>query len=117
MKFDINSKNTGVVSTIVGIGIFLLSIVFSQGYSPESGFIRSLSNMEIVLIEGVYVEMAIEKNVNTNPLLPVTPIVIVPEHYEGRVTIPLKYPISFSIIVILLGIGIVIISRNNDRNL
>lgn len=37
-------------------------------------------------------------------------------HYEGRVAIPLKYPLSLSVLLILLGTGIVLLSKNKETN-
>lgn len=35
-------------------------------------------------------------------------------HYEGRVAIPLKYPLSLSVVLILVGTGIVLISKGKE---
>jgi len=33
------------------------------------------------------------------------------KEYEGRIAIPLKYPLSLSIVLILVGTGVVLLSK------
>ena len=108
MKHDwILKKNTGVISILSGIGFLLISFLFSSGYIPDLGLIGSFNNMEIVFVEGEYIETTYYGAYGEN--------VLSPSHYEGRFAIPLKYPITLSIVSILFGIGVVALSKNGDK--
>ncbi|NQU03884.1 MAG: hypothetical protein HQ589_07040 [Syntrophaceae bacterium] len=92
-------RNKGIITILVGVGILFISIFFSSGYHPKLNFIGNISRMEIVLVES--------KNISDPYATPV---------YVEGVAIPLKYPISFSVMLILLGTGIVLISKNKEMN-
>ena len=64
--------------------------------------------MEIVLNKGKYVYNK-GKYVSGIDLLSTG-------HYEGRVAIPIKYPLSLSVVLILLGTGIMLISKDKETS-
>ena len=89
-------RNKGIITILLGVGLLFISILFSSGYHPKRNFIGNIPRMKIVLDKGEYV-------LGTG---------LYSGHYEGRVAIPLKYPLSLSVVLILLGTGIVLISKN-----
>jgi len=92
-------RNKGIITILVGIGLLLISIFFSSGYSHKRDLINNIPQMEIVFVPGEYV--------------PDTAY----GHYEGRTSLPLKYPLSLSVVLILLGTGVVlIIPKNKETN-
>ena len=94
-------RNKGIITILVGIGVLLISIFFSSGSDPMFDFMGNISRMEIVLEEGKYVS-------GTG--------LYSSGHYEGRIAIPLKYPLSLSVLLILLGTGIVFLSKNKETS-
>jgi hypothetical protein len=84
-------KNKGVIAILVGIGLLFISIFFSSGSSSRYTFIGNISRMKIVLHRGTG------------------------RYHEGRVAVPLKYPLSLSVVLILLGTGIVLISKDKEK--
>lgn len=108
-------KHMGIITVLVGVGLLFISIFFSSGQlrfnisSKKGGYstgygnawhgtIEAETNFMIVLKEGKYVT---RQNKN---------------HYEGEVYIPLKYPLSLSVVLILFGTGLVLVSRNKETN-
>ncbi|MDY6821902.1 MAG: hypothetical protein SVN78_09820 [Deferribacterota bacterium] len=88
-------RNIGIITILVGVGLFFISIIFSTGYYGKSysiskPFIESIPDRYIVLKEGREVSFM---------------------HYEGGIAIPLKYPLSLSIVLILVGTGVVLLSK------
>jgi len=94
-------RNIGIITILVGVGLLFISIFFSSRYLPKLNFIGNISRMEIVLDKGEYVS-------STG--------LYSDGHYEGKVAIPLKYPLSLSVVLILLGTGIVLISKDKETN-
>lgn len=99
-------RNKGIVAILVGVGLLFISIFFSSGSHPRSTLLGNISRMEIVFDEGRYV-YAKGNYVSGIDLLSTG-------HYEGRVAIPLRYPLSLSVVLILLGTGIVLISKDKE---
>ena len=93
-------RNRGIITILVGVGLIFISIFFSSGSHPKRDFIGNISRMEIVLAKGEYVSGS----------------GLYSGHYRGRVAIPLKYPLSLSVVLILLGTGIVLLHNNKDTN-
>lgn len=90
-------RNKGIIAILVGVGLLFISIFFSSGSHPKLNFIGNISRMKIVLDKGNYVSGTGLYSTG---------------HYEGRIAIPLKYPLSLSVVLILLGTGIILISKN-----
>ena len=99
-------RNKGIITILFGIGLLLTSILFSSGSDPKFNLFENISRIEIVLKEGEYV-FDKGKFVSGIDLLSTG-------HYEGRVAIPLRYPLSFSVVLILIGTGIVWMTKNNE---
>ncbi len=87
------NRNKGIIVILVGVGLFFISFFFSSGSHPKLDLIGNISQMEIVFSEGKYISGTGIYSIG---------------HYEGRVAIPLKYPLSFSVVLILIGTGIVL---------
>ncbi len=135
-------RKYGIITILVGVGILFISIFFSSRYHPKLNFIGNISRMEIVLKERYYTSKKIAASDITGddwkkmritgedgydwediPLdewedLPMDGRVDIPSRVvrSKRVAIPLKYPLSLSVIFILLGTGLVLISKNKKTN-
>jgi len=95
------NRNKGIVVILVGVGLLFISFLFSSGSHPKQNLMSNISRMEIVLDKGKYVSGIGLYSTG---------------YYEGRVAIPLKYPLSLSVVLILLGTGIVLISKNKGTD-
>ncbi len=93
-------RNKGIITILVGVGLLFISIFFSSGSHPKRDFIGNISRMKIMLVKGEYISGAD----------------IYSGLYEGRVAIPLKYPLSLAVVLILIGTGIVLIPKNKETN-
>ena len=91
-------RNVGIIAILVGVGVIFISIFFSSEYNSRRDLIDNIYRMEIVLDEGRKTKKIGEG---------------VFERYkiEGKVAIPLKYPFSLSVLLILFGTGIVLLSK------
>lgn len=94
-------RNKGIITILAGIAVLFISIFFSSGSHPKSDLIGKISQLEIVLEEGEYVSGTGLFSIG---------------HYEGRISIPLKYPLSLSTLLILIGTGIVLLSKNKGTS-
>lgn len=99
------NKSTGIVSVLVGIGLTLVSILFSTGSHPNLSFFGNIPRMEIVLKEGRRIEAKQEYRHGMF-------VTVRPAYHEGRMAIPLKYALSLGIIVLLSGVGIIALSES-----
>ena len=134
-------RNMGIITILVGIGVIFISILFASGYRSYSDLITNIYNMEIELYEGrkTKIREAKEKYyyksketyeainsfrekkgkkdfkdyIESLQNVPKEKRVEYEEKYirKGRVAIPLKYPLSLSVLLILFGAGIVLLSK------
>ncbi len=106
-------KNMGIITILVGVGLLFISILFSSGSHPNRNFLGNISQMETVLAEGTYYSgsSAIYSERTQRLLLPSSP-----GGYAGRVAIPFKYSVSLSVLLILIGTGILLIAKNKNTN-
>jgi hypothetical protein len=112
-------RNMGIIIILVGVGILFISVFFSSGYHTGLNFIGNISQMEIVIDEGKYPETPAVEEESVTPEEEAPPVVeeeAVIEEVRERVAIPLKYPLSLSVVLILLGTGIILISKNKETN-
>jgi hypothetical protein len=92
-----------IIVISVGLVLILTTLVFSSGHDSRRTFLGNLQRMEIVIAEGEYVT---------------EPGKLFSGHYEGRTTIPTKYPFILSVIVASTGIVMLvteITSRKKDN--
>ena len=106
-------RDMGIVAILVGVGLLFISIFFSSGSQPKLNLLGNISRMKIVLNEGNYV-LDKGNNVSEKGNIFSGIDLLSTGHYEGRVAIPLKYPLSLSVMLILLGTGIVLISKGKE---
>jgi len=105
-------RKYGIITILVGVGILFISIFFSSGYHPSKKFIGNISRMEIVIKERYYTSKKIDAFLDGDITWDDIPKrVAIP-----KVAIPLKYPLSLSVIFILLGTGVILISKNKKPN-
>lgn len=93
-------RNVGIITILVGVGLLFHSILFSSEDDLKPGFRGEILQREIVLVEGKFVA-DIEDPPNYG-------------YYEGKVAIKLKYMLSLSAVLVLLGTGVVLLSNNKD---
>ena len=105
---DTMKRNKGIIAILVGVGLLFISIFFSSGSHPKLNLLGNISRMEIVLDKGNYV---FDKGNYVSGI-----DLLSTGHYEGRVAIPLKYPLSLSVVLILLGTGIALISKDKETS-
>lgn len=109
-------KNKGIISILVGIGLLFISIFFSSGYQPDEDLIVNIYIMEIVLAKGNYVYDKGHSVSDKGHSVSEIDLFFPPGHYEGRVAIPMRYPLSLSVVLILFGTGIVLISKDKETS-
>ena len=85
-------RDNGILVILVGVGLLFISIFFSSGNFAKDG----MSNMEMTLVKGGWVGYL--------------------WHNEGSVAVPLKYPLSLSVVLILVGAWIVLKCKNKKTD-
>lgn len=53
-------RNTGIILSLLGVGIWGISLCFTTGYQPGRGFLGSLPYMEVLVRPGKIVKLADE---------------------------------------------------------
>lgn len=114
------SRSAGIIYILIGTGLLAVSIIFSS-QSAASG---SVMNLEIVILEGRYVPEKVEYQQMPEGLTGLAATyererlrqVVSPAHTEGRLVIPTKYPMSISIVFVLLGAGILALGKSPAAN-
>ena len=116
-------KNNGIITILVGIGILFMSFIFSSGYDSKIGLIGSIPVMDVVLKKGELVSDSPKDEVkrrfpnqHNEELEDIFQEYVPNQHYEGRVTVPLKYSLSLSVLFILLGTGMVLLSTTKGNS-
>ena len=106
-----NKRNMGIIIILVGVGILFISIFFSSGYHSKRDFIGNMYRMEIVLDLGKWARFGSSKKgpISDEELFAELDAI---ESAVGKIAIPLKYLLTFSVVLILFGTGIVLISKN-----
>lgn len=107
------NKNFGIICLLTGIGFLTISLLFSQGGNPNLGMIYNISNLEVVLKEGVFIEAQRRYHPELGWGSELSKI---PAHYEGRVAFPLKFSLAFSVLLVLIGSGMIAISRQDSKS-
>jgi hypothetical protein len=130
---------------LIGIGLFLNSFFFSEGYSPQADLITNIRSMELVIYTGRIVtpdmdeiDEMISKGEITIPKVPdysvpgedaevafrrkqlieTTEKLLIAkklQRIEGKLLIPFKYLLSLSTIITLVGIGLILLSKNKNE--
>ncbi|MDD4052583.1 MAG: hypothetical protein PHR28_11890 [candidate division Zixibacteria bacterium] len=94
-------KNMGIITILAGIGILLLSIIFSSGYNSKEDFLGNILQMRIIVDRGEYVPGTVFEHGYVK---------------KKEIAIPLKYPLSFSVLLIIVGMGIKLTSKNEETS-
>lgn len=107
-KGDISMKLTkrhGVISVLVGTGVLFLSVLFSTGSNSQLTVVGNIEEMRIVIKGG---RSECIPNPAPNSL-------ICAGSYEiPEVSIPLRYMLSLSVVLILSGAGIIFTREGNS---
>jgi hypothetical protein len=128
-------NKTGVIITLIGIGLFFISIFASEGYSSRDSIMWNMYNMKVVIIDTqrlIYdkpptptpeAEDPIQKEkrrrlrelkgfgwLGDEPGLG-SGLGPSPRVVGRRVSMPLSFLLSLSTILILIGIGKIILSK------
>lgn len=91
-------RTKGITIILLGVGILCLSILFSTGYIPSQKLVGNISRMEIVFKQGEVENFGLYQKTG-----------------DGKVSVPLKYPLSVAIVLILLGTGMVTLSKEISK--
>ena len=108
------NRNFGIICLLTGIGFLTFSLLFSQGGNPNLGMIYNISKLEVVLKEGVFVEAQRRYHPEHGWGSELSKI---PAHYEGRVAFPLKFSLAFSVLLVLIGSGMMTISKQHSSSI
>ena len=100
-------RNVGIFMVLSGIGMLLVSIILSSGAHPKAGLLANFGRMVIVVDQGTWVP---------HDLHGVYPASTPRGHYEGSVESPSKYPISVSVVLILIGAGVLLTKQQIARD-
>jgi hypothetical protein len=121
-------SKTGIIITLIGLGLFLISIFASDGYDERRTIIGNMYSMEVVIYPGRLewgkeVEpvpkdepsgpqskekdavMAIDLKKLRERIESSSPRIV------GRISIPLPHLLSLSTIIALVGIGKILLSK------
>ena len=136
-------RNKGIITILVGFGLLFTSFIFSSGYSENRSFVGNIFQMEIVLDEGEdefdrelfkedigklvdYLYPDISPNDKASMIaysledagLRKTLMKEAKAKYieEHKIAIPLKYLLFLSVVLILVGTGVVFISKNKETD-
>lgn len=101
----------GVILSLSGVCFLLLGLIFSSGGSPSLSFIQNIDHRSIVLSEGEFVPE--EREYYPSPFGGTHSSVSKPSYVKGRVAIPLKYPLSISVLLILSGTGLIVLGKKD----
>ena len=101
----------GITSSLAGAGILLISLVLSTGGYSSLSFMQNINHREIVISEG---EVIPEKRSSYTGPFGSSSYVSEKSYVEGRIAIPLKYPLSLSVLLILSGLGLVLLGKKKN---
>ncbi len=104
-------RNMGIIIILVGIGIILVSIFFSSGYRYKRDFLYNIYRMEIVLDFGKWKSFFSSKKGQISNKELFAELDAIDKGEYGKIAIPLKYPLTFSVVLILIGTGILLLKR------
>jgi hypothetical protein len=107
-------KRIGVIVVLIGIGLFLISILFSEGsFYHQRSIIENIRSMEWVIYRGrpVYRKRIVLEGV---PLKKVEEVDIF-KGYRGKVVISLNLMVSLTIIITLVGAGMIIVNPSKQK--
>lgn len=99
----------GVISSLAGMGLLLISLTLSTGGYPSLSFIQNINHREIVVAEGEVVPE--KRSFHTGPFGGRSSYVSEESYVKGRMAVPLKYPLSLSVLLVLSGLGLVLLGK------
>ena len=104
----------GIIITLVGICVLLVSLPFIKGYDSEYSLLRNIGTMEIVLIDGQLVipNKIVGKSHSGYDLVEQD---YSATHYEGRLAIPYKAFLLCDMLTITLGVVIFLLSYESEK--
>jgi hypothetical protein len=127
-------RKIGIIITLIGIGLFVISILFSEGYDPRLNIIYNMYNMKIVICPGRVVDegprlSAEEWERRAQALNELAMGKLPKEHKKyldpgagsptykivGRWEIPLNHLLSLSTVITLVGVGIILLTKNKNE--
>lgn len=112
VKIGLTMRRSGIIITLIGIGLFLISIFLSEGYNPRGDIISNMYAMELVIDpgrndSGGFAVDSYQKD--KKGLTPMPPLL--DTRIEGRLSIPLTVLLSLSTMITLIGVGIILSSK------
>ena len=107
-------KRLGVLVVLIGVGLFFISILLSQGSSSQNrSMIDNIRSKEFVIYRGnpIYRKRIVLEG---NPLKKVEEIDIF-KGYRGKVAIPLDVMLPLAITAALAGAGMIIVNPQSKN--
>ena len=109
-------KRLGVLVVLIGVGLFFISILLSQGSSSQNrSMIDNIRSKEFVIYRGkpIYRKRIVLEG---NPLKKVEEIDIF-KGYRGKVAIPLDVMLPLAITAALAGAGMIIVNPQSKNRI
>jgi len=118
-------NKSGVIITLIGIGLFFISILASEGYDQRRSIMGNIYSMEVVIFPGrLEWGKPVESPQKDEPSGPRSKEEeelfkamkkfrenVKSSSIVGRISIPLSFLLSLCTIITLVGIGKVILSK------
>jgi len=120
-------SKSGIIITLIGIGLFLISIFAPEGYDQHRSIMANMYSMEVVIWPGrLEWGKSVESAPKDEPSGPRSKekdelfealkklrekIDSSSPRIVGRISIPLSYLLSLSTIIALVGIGKILLSK------
>jgi len=96
----------GIITILIGVGLFLVSILLSEGYDQRLSLMSNIYAMELVITPGRLEKIPPSEQTDIQKRLK-----FYPETVVGRVAIPLNLLLCLSIIITLIGTGMVLVTK------
>lgn len=103
-------SKSGIIITLIGIGVFLISIFASEGYDQRRSIMGNMYSMEVVIYGGRVVYPVYPSSDTPGSQAERLSKYSSPS-IEGRLSIPLRYLLSLSTVITLVGIGKILLSK------
>ena len=96
----------GIITILIGVGLFLVSILLSEGYDQRLSLMSNIYAMELVITPGRLEKIPPSELSELQKMLKFDSQTVV-----GRVAIPLNLLLCLSIIITLIGTGMVLVTK------
>ena len=101
-------RKSGIITILIGVGLFFISILLSEGYDQRRSLMGNIYAMELVITPG-----KLEKAPPSSDLLKM--LKIDSSQIVGRIAISLNLLLCLSIVITLIGTGVVLVPRKKRK--